>query len=268
MGVTMTKCFCQNVALGVNETCNLNCDHCCKAGSHNRYIIDDVISSTFNQIYVGNLSLCGGELTLALKKVEKILTYIVDNHKWVEELSLTINGTKYSQELLDLLNYFDEYLANISEKKQRIYLDISYDQYHLKEINKLQKEKEFLENIKKYQESKFFDAFRGITGKLFREGNALNLPRKLTVPLRPMKTFMTYDGGLCNIGPIVHINTRGTICETDTTYEKQQTKFNYGNILTDSIEEIVRKKSRVLKTKEQYLKCCYKAVDKFKSYKH
>ena len=53
-------------------------------------------------------------------------------------------------------------------------------------------EEEWIENIKKYSESKHFYDLRRIDRKLFREGNAVNLDPSITVPLRPMPIYMSY----------------------------------------------------------------------------
>lgn len=87
-------------------------------------------------------------------------------------------------------------------------------------------------------------------GKLFREGNATNLDEKLTIPLKPLPVVMTYvsglkkldiENGVCNIGPCITVNVNGTITECNASMENQETLYNYGNILTDSIEEIFLK---------------------------
>ena len=80
------------------------------------------------------------------------------------------------------------------------------------------------ENAFRGVDTVYYDGYYEIHNKLFREGNAINLDKKLTVPLRPMKTLATYVGknrsfdkvnGLCNIGPIVTINVDGNITESD-----------------------------------------------------
>lgn len=124
--------------------------------------------------------------------------------------------------------------------------------------------------------SKYFLGFRNTDKKLFREGNAINLDNKLTVPLKPLQTFLTCvdkdkkklnkETGLCNIGPLVTINTNGIITECDTSIEHQETIYNYGNVLTESIEDAcIRNGAKVLKPKK-FERVSYRAIKKYQSY--
>lgn len=117
--------------------------------------------------------------------------------------------------------------------------------------------------------------FRNTDKKLFREGNAVNLDNKLTVPLRPLQTFLTYvdkdkklnvEIGLCNIGPLVTINTNGIITESDASLEHQETIYNYGNVLTELIEDAcIRNGAKVLRPKK-FERASYRAIKKHQSY--
>ena len=51
---------------------------------------------------------------------------------------------------------------------------------------------------------------------------------------------------LCNIGPLLTINADGIITECDASFENQEKKYNYGNVLTDSIEEVALEKGTIL----------------------
>ena len=131
--------------------------------------------------------------------------------------------------MLDLLAEVDNYIGG--EEVSSI-LDISYDKYHLDEIRKLGLYEQFVENVRRYSESKIFKGFRTLDNKLFREGNAFYLDKRNTVKLkriRPVITFVGVDDkldikkGVCNIGPIIGISTNGTITEINTSIENQET---------------------------------------------
>ena len=249
----MNKCYIQNLALIVTNKCNLNCKHCLRGDKNNKCMSDNIIESTLDQISsIGNLAINGGEPTLVIDRLEKIISYIIEKHISLDEFTITINGTIYSKQLLKLL---DEINIYIGSNDINTLLSISLDKYHLNEIAKLKLQKEFLENLKRYQESKYFYNYKDTKQKLFREGYATSLDEKLTVPLRPMKPLITYvdknkkfdrDNGLCNIGPLVTINPDGIITESDASIENQEKLYNYGNILTSSIEDVILEKGKLM----------------------
>lgn len=269
----MKKCYIQNLALNITDNCNLECSHCLRGERCNNKMSDEVIEATLGQIIgAGNIAINGGEPTLALDRIEKIINYIIDNNLHVEELTTTINGTIYSDELLRLLEEIDKYI-NCDEVGAAF--AISFDRYHIDEIERLGLVDQFRENVRKYNESKYFYGLRDIYVKLFREGRAANLDNSITVPLRPMDTFITYadtnrkfdmKNGLCNIGPLVAIGTDGTITECDASLEHQKTIYNYGNVLNESIEENVLKRGKLITKPKKMEKATTKVLKRYSKY--
>ena len=274
----MKKSNYQNLALIITNKCNLDCAHCCRGCKDKKDMSKEVIDKVLSQVAIaGNLAICGGEATLAIPTLEYLVNAIMKNKIIVEELTLTINGTNYSKELLDILSEMNNYIKRyIKKNESSATFTISYDEYHLKEIKRLDILNQYLENIKKYENSIHFYGFQVLkkNKKLYREGNACLLDEKITVPLRPMGYFVTYasnnrkfdmENGLCNIGPLVTINTDGIVTEADSSIDKQNTIYNYGNIFEESIEEIILKKAKVLKPKSWYKSCCRESK-KYKNY--
>ncbi len=269
----MNKLYMQNLAMIITNQCNLNCSHCLRGTKNNHCISDNIIEATLNQmIGVGNLSICGGEPTLAIDRLEKIISYIIEKQILIEEFAITINGTIYSKELLELLDEINTYIGN---NGIHTLLAISLDKYHLEQIKKLGIQKEFYENLRKYQESKFFYGYRATNKKLFREGNATNLDKKLTVPLRPLKPLITYadktkkfnkENGLCNIGPLVTVNSNGIITECNASIEHQETLYNYGNVLNDTIENIILEQGELILSPKKFEKKTNQLLKKYATY--
>lgn len=269
----MGKCYIQNLSMIITNKCNLDCSHCSRGTKNNNCMSDSVIEATLDQInVVGNLSINGGEPTLAIDRIEKIISYIIEKHVLIDEFTITINGTIYSKQLLELLDEINRYIGS---NNINALLAISLDRYHLDEIAKLKIQKEFFENLKKYQESKYYYGFRNIKQKMFREGNATSLDEKLTVPLRPIKPLITYVGknkkfdkenGLCNIGPVVSINPEGIITEPDASIENQEKLYNYGNILTDSIEEVILEKGELILKPKKFVRSTNRLLKKYRTY--
>lgn len=261
----MSPLYIQNLGMIITNKCNLDCDHCMRGEKcDNKSMTKEVIKATLEQVtIIGNLCICGGEPLLALNVMKNIFDYIIENIIFVDQVSLVTNGSIYSEEFLNLLERFESYLKVVSRlKKNLVTFAISYDEYHLKELKRLGLINTFIDNVKKYSESKYFVGFQPLTGKLFREGNACNLDLDLTVPMRPMGVIMTYVGkhnklnveeGLCNIGPIVTVNVNGTITECDASLLNQETLYNYGNVLHDSIIDVfLERESEVLKPKKWF----------------
>ena len=272
----MNKLYIQNLGLIITNKCNLNCKHCLRGKCSNKSMSDDVIEATLSQITaIGVLHLEGGEPTLAIPTIEKILTFIIKNNILVDKVSTVINGTRYESKLIELYDYIQEYINKYSNETSKIV--VSFDKYHVEELRRLKLLKDYIENTSKYAESVYYDGYYEIHNKLFREGNAINLDKKLTVPLRPLKALATYVGknrsfdkvnGLCNIGPIVTINVDGNITESDASFRNQNTIYNYGNVLNESIIEcLLRNKMKTVKP-DKFERKVNKQIIKYFSYKH
>ncbi len=269
----MRKCYIQNLALIITNKCNLNCSHCLRGEKNNDCMSDKVIEATLNQIQgIGNLAINGGEPTLSLDRLEKIISYVIEKHIPIDEFTITINGTIYSKRLLELLEEINRYIGS---KSVNALLAISLDKYHLDEISKLKIQKEFLENLQKYQESKYFYGYRNTKQKLFREGFAINLDEKLTVPLRPIRPLITYvdknkkfnrENGLCNIGPLVTINPNGIVTECDASIKNQENLYNYGNVLNNSIEDIILAKGELILKPKKFEKESNRLLKRYWTY--
>lgn len=252
----------QNLGMIITEQCNLNCGHCMRGEKTHKRMSNEVICATLSQVdMIGNLCICGGEPLLALDSLDQIFSYIIDHKIIVKQVTMVINGTIYSDRFLKLLERIENYIKLYMKMDfNLVSFTISFDEYHLKEITRLGMKEQYVQNIEKYRKSKYFAGFSKLHMKLFREGNAENLDPSLTVPYRPMNTVMTYvnnhskldiENGICNIGPLVTVNVDGIITECDASFYHQQTLYNYGNVLSDSIVEVFKNKgSKMLKPKK------------------
>lgn len=273
----MKKIYIQNLAMIITENCNLDCKHCLRGKKCNKSMSDEVIKVTLDQVgIIGNLCICGGEPTMAVDVLEKIFSYIVDNHIIVNCVTCVINGTIYSKSFLEAYSYINDYIKSTrSNDKVKPYFQVSYDDYHMEEIEKWKLTKEYFENLKKYQESKFYGGIAELNPnlKLFDEGNASFLDKDLTVKLKPIEIAVTYASrfhffdkkGLCNIGPLITVNTDGIITECDASNIHQRRMYNYGNVFDNSIEEVALERGKVLKPKA-FLSECNRIVIRNKNY--
>jgi hypothetical protein len=230
----------QNLVPIFTQKCTLDCGHCMGGKGCNIDMSDAVIDAILDQTYhIEYLGLSGGEITIksAIKQVEKFLAGIKERHILVNELEATINATIYSEDLLRLLCDMNDYIKKTSKTHNEINcsLYISIDEFHNYSIDNKNLRAEFTKNLNKYCKSIFYNGERIITGKVIREGNAENLPKEETVPLKPIYKYFNEEES--KIGELVCINATGTITEPNASYKHMEELYNYGNVLNDSISE-------------------------------
>ena len=262
----MKQVYIQNLALLITDRCNLNCDHCMRGKKYDNNMSEQIIKTSLEQICkIDTLLLGGGEPSVAFLPLYHLLKYIENNKIDIDQIVTIINGTIYSPDFLELLDEINSHNIDIK-------FFISSDKYHDNELKRLELQKEYIDNLIKYRKNKFYVGVKMLNKhtKLFREGNALNLDKNLTMDIMPSKIYLTYTdenglfdkNGLCNIGPMVTINPDGIITEYESSFENQKTKYNYGNILENSIEEICLKRGKVLKP-SKYKQYCEKEIKRY-----
>ncbi len=277
----------QLLGMIVTNNCNLECAHCLRGCACNQKMSDEVIEATLSNFdYINTLSICGGEITLALDIVEKIINYVIEHQILVDEITYTINGTVYTKKFIDLMDYSNEYLLKVADDKKekvRTSFAISWDPYHKEAVIKAGLKEQFIDSVAVYSESPYYAGPRELVGKLFREGRAVNLPDELTVPLRPMNVYMTYyrkyknrlgfikrvydeQGGDLIMGPVISVNPEGIVTECDASTEHQSTIYNYGNVLYETIEDICRRRSIILHNPKEIPKKMFKELKRYSTY--
>ena len=212
-----------------------------------------VIDRTFEQINkVNNLHIYGGEPVIALDSLEYMFKSIISNRIKIKTLDITINGTKYDEDFIRLLDYINRYLVYTSSNSS-VRLSILRDTEHKNSLKRLGLYRETLTYIKKYMESKYFY-------ELCKE------PRIITQSVDFSDAYITYmnkiklfnrKSGTCHIGPLVTINPKGIVTKADATLEEQEELYNYGDINSESIEEIALRNSKVIKPIDWYSKSYY-----------
>ena len=256
----VTLCV-QNLALVIGEDCNLNCLHCLRGKKSKKVMSDEVIEETFKQIwYVHNLNICGGEPTLNINRLRKVIETIVQKQNLVENISVTINGTIYSKELIDLAKYFVKHSHHRGLKKNTFRIYISLDKYHFYEIQRLGLYDQFCKNISKYQKSKIFAEYRTLDYNLYNEGNAkfLDDPKEDFISHLPIITYVGYgdyedkENGACNIGPLITISTDGYLTEDNVSFENQGKHYNYGSIFNGRIDKLLIQNGAQIVTPQEF----------------
>lgn len=238
-GLSMKALHVENLAIIVTEKCNLDCGHCLRGEKSNKSISKEVIDATFDQIKaIDLLNICGGEPPLALEELAYLFRTMIVKRIFLKGAFITINGTIYNERFMSLVEMLDTYIKGI-DPSSGVKIGISYDDYHHASMT----ERGLSYDNRNFQ-TPFYCVLRVLDGsrRIFREGNAENLDVKLTKPFKPLKTIILDYGNSSKylshcIGPLVTINMDGTITEDNTTYKKQSTIYNYGNIKTDDLVE-------------------------------
>ena len=109
----MSRVCISNLQMIITERCNLSCAHCLRGECSDRVMSNEVIDAILGQVdYITNLSISGGEPTLALDRLEYIFNYIVEHKILVDEVTITINGTVWSDKFINLLGYIEDYIRS------------------------------------------------------------------------------------------------------------------------------------------------------------
>ena len=248
----MKKLYIQNLAMFVTEKCNLNCAHCCRGSCNNKSMSDEVMENTLEKVdLLGRLSISGGEPTLAVDRIEKIFSYVIDNNIFLESVYTILNGTIYSEKLLKLYDEMNEYIRlcnGLPVGEVSCLFGISYDDFHFESLEERNLLDLYNYNCLQYADSIYFDNLIDIDYPVFKEGNAVNLPNNLTTSFSKIGFLTAYSlfpnsalkmNTICSLGPIVAVNVDGIVTECDASWVNQRTLYNYGSILNEDFESIL-----------------------------
>lgn len=277
----MSKLFVQNLSLIITDKCNFNCAHCMKGIGNNCDMSIETINNIFDQIQaVGNLCICGGEPLMKPEIIKNIFQTIVDKEIFINEYGLTTNGTHFNNYINELFEAFDQYVSQFSNSFQNVkrfksttfgYIDLSWDIYHQQQLRFIKESnenlyEEYMKNINNLINSKFFLEVRTLKNGIFNEGNAKTLNEK-KVELQAYKTFICENDGMTSIGPIISISNDGMISECNGSFNNLSKNYNYGNVNTDSLIEVVSKRATKCKRLKQWDHRVSKEAKRYSSYK-
>lgn len=144
--------FVDNLCLTITKNCNLKCEHCLRGDRYNINISDETIKNTFSKINkIGMLVLTGGEPLLSyntINCINKVIEEIKNNNVKVDKILIFTNGTIYNEYIVKTLKE----LYNLALSKNECIFAISDDEYHGKEIERLNIIKKYINNTEKYND--------------------------------------------------------------------------------------------------------------------
>ena len=123
----MQKLDISNLTIEVTRLCNLECIHCLRGESENKFISDNTINNLMKNINsIGLLTITGGEPLIAINNINKLVESIKKNNIKIDNIQLITNGTILSSKTLKCLKQLQE-ISNL-------HLYISSDRFHLIEL--------------------------------------------------------------------------------------------------------------------------------------
>lgn len=125
----MNNLVINKLCIEVTRKCNMKCLHCMRGEPQKIEVSLNIIDELFNNNNftikeIKELVITGGEPTLNVKALLKIIREIIENKIIIKSFNMVINGSNYSKKIIDSLNLLHNYGVSI------INLICSLDQYH------------------------------------------------------------------------------------------------------------------------------------------
>ena len=222
----------KNLMLEVTRKCNMQCAHCMRGESQNVSMDSDTVRNVFQNVSrIEQLTLTGGEPSLAPDVLLWIIYYAKSNGIQIGSFFCATNAKEYSQEFVDKLRE----LYGLCERPDRCILTVSTDQFHATDT--VVKER--------YSELPFYrpEKEHGTIPKaeIVLEGRAAeNKLGRFTVPPETHIYDYEFKGFKCLVNDRVYINALGDVLlNPDMSYENQD-QFNFGNVFYAPLEDLLR----------------------------
>lgn len=237
----------------LSQKCNLACKHCLRGESTNKEITDDVLDAIFSKIHViDSLGLGGGELTLSPTLLKKVYISLVKNDTIVYNINFTTNGTRYSEELVNILKELNRYIEDCRKKllfkdfvMEPVTICFSLDNFHLSELQRVGFSREKLfENIAKFKKVFGENAieYRYISDiDIYNTGRAKNLKGYDKIEeYKSMLYPISESTNSAYIGGIICFSTDGECIPVNIPFNREN-KESYGNIKYESLSTILKR---------------------------
>ena len=254
------KIACMDLEIILTQKCNLSCEHCMRGDCMGKEISEEVLDALFKKvIYIENISLGGGEITLVPEKIKMITQKLKENKVIVHQANFTTNGTVVCEEVLDALSELRAYVESCEEQphlftvpkdEQNIplYACFSFDDYHLNQIiERGITIEELFKNIARYQQRFGDDAIQcrlECDMDVYDEGRAKFLPASehkvnMQKVLSEPYPFIDYESqNFLLLGNVPCVTCEGNIVPANISFASENA-LSFGNIVTDSISTIL-----------------------------
>lgn len=241
------KLYYSRLQIELTRRCNQSCAHCCRGESQDIDLTKEIVDEFFEKndiYYIGTLLFSGGEPSLNGKTLEYIIDKIIENEITVDMFMLSINGSFYSDELVNGLNKLRDYILLKSERKRYCpgLLMVTQDQFHKeanhKVVEKLQK-LSYFSPIHKHiiEEENILPYGRALVNGLSKEQPDLNE----LIDYQKNYSIKEYEGDTYLAISYQYISANGNVINDGCQSYDLMDEYALGNIQNQSIEEIYTK---------------------------
>jgi len=240
----MKRIYLNNLGMTLTERCNFHCAHCMRGETKGNDMDVETMRKVFSRLsFVGNLSVCGGEPFLDEELFERFIKELFSSFLPIMNFSVITNGTHYSERIEQLLNDVEEYIhlffPNVEHACKVL---LSSDEYHLEQLKQFQENLVYLENICRLLSSRHFLSYKGAP-YIFDAGNAKNLTDIEKIQVHSTKQYYYQNFKRLVHWPMLTILTDGIVSECDGEFDVLRRDFAYGNIHTEDLEKIIKRKA-------------------------
>lgn len=250
----------QSLNLFVTSSCNFSCAHCMRGDATNEDLTDYTISKVFRHVLqIDTLTLNGGEVFLKPRILEKIIDTIIEKNIMIRCLSITTNGTLFTEEIQRILDKFYEY---VSKRGGFVSIKLSQDIYHDLQLDSVigsnpNLGKKYIDNILNLMESPYYDGINEVE-QLINEGRAIMLNDDDKVETRTCTHYYYLDNvnlyknlPILYLGPIIGVDVRGNVCETAGLMPAPKERC-YGNVRSENFATIAKRNFNVTSSFDAY----------------
>ena len=231
----MQKLYLSSLVFEITRKCNMACEHCLRGSAQNYNIKPSIVGKVMGDVdAVSSVTFSGGEPTMN----PRFFTHFVDlcriSGRWPESFYIVTNCKKYSPAMIKALN-------ELYNHRERHALDcvlkVSHDEYHepydMDIIDRYT-------DLPYYVEDRFSKRAYGLN-RIINEGNA----KENWIGTDEIESPVFIEGSsneeYFEVQDVVYVNVHGdVILNCDFSYESQE-KHKIGNVLEDSLIDILKR---------------------------
>ena len=254
-----------NLAIEITRRCNLKCAHCFRGDAQDLNMSPEVIDAFFDHTQaIYRLVFTGGEPFLNLEGMRYFLESAKRHNVLIASVNITTNGTVQTQELIDLIEDYSDYIKKFIlpdiNIKNCISIAISSDIFHHTDVETaFEWYKNNLSHVAKISQTKGGNV-------AIQRGRANDLPYAVPAPVEEIKqykiqyktkdndtlcptknTFQLFSDKQIIVLCSLYITAKGDIInysEYDYEYEDSNNSCKIGTVFVDSAKEMLEQFER------------------------
>ena len=249
-----SKVIFKQLCFEVTRRCNMACEHCMRGDAQDLAISKEVIDKCLDRVAgVHSIILTGGEPFLEPDIIDYLFDGIIRRKIKIYGFSCMTNGSIRNEQIAKAWNRLADYIASIYEPTEDTEADrkhlraigqivVSYDKYHQLDCDPLDTVKWYRQYLNNHcialretfkKEDTIHMLGRAVGNEKIMDSGAVDYvvcPHKLSLVPKTNVVETT-----------VQIGCSGIITTGEDSSYEQQDKCNYGNILTESLFDIIQK---------------------------